>query len=99
MILGQIIHSEGPVWGKRLVKKSGRALRDGGLLLIAEMIPNDTRTGPAVPLLFALNMLLHTEQGDVFTLREYRQWLKEAGFKKVKTIAAPAPSALILASK
>jgi len=99
VILGHIIHSEGEQWGRKLIKKSYGALEDGGLLLIAEMIPNDTRTGPALSLLFGLNMLLHTEQGDVFTMREYRKWLKDAGFKKVTTIEAPAPSPLILARK
>jgi ubiquinone/menaquinone biosynthesis C-methylase UbiE len=99
VILGHIIHSEGEQWGRKLIKKSYRALKDRGQLLIAEMIPNDTRTGPALSLLFGLNMLLHTEQGDVFTMREYRKWLKDAGFKKVTTIEAPAPSPLILATK
>ncbi len=99
VILGHIIHSEGEKWGKKLIKKSYSALRDGGLLLIAEMIPNDTRTGPKIPLVFGLNMLLHTENGDVFTMREYRGWLKEAGFKKVATIEVPSPSPLILATK
>ena len=97
--LGQIIHSEGKIWGEKLIKKSYRALKDGGLLLIAEMVPNDKRTGPVIPLLFGLNMLLHTENGDVFTMREYRDWLKRAGFKKVTTIEAHAPSPLILATK
>ncbi|HEX3036304.1 MAG TPA: class I SAM-dependent methyltransferase, partial [Thermodesulfobacteriota bacterium] len=46
VILGHIIHSEGEKWGKRLIKKSYGALKDGGLLLIAEIIPNDSRTGP-----------------------------------------------------
>jgi ubiquinone/menaquinone biosynthesis C-methylase UbiE len=99
IILGHIIHSEGEKWGKNLVKKSYRALKEGGLLLIAEMVPNDTRTGPIIPLLFALNMLVHTNDGDVFTLKEYREWLKGAGFKKVTTIANPGPSPLILATK
>jgi ubiquinone/menaquinone biosynthesis C-methylase UbiE len=99
VILGHIIHSEGEEWGKKLIKKSYRTLKDGGLLLIAEIIPNDKRTGPLVPLVFGLNMLLHTEQGDVFTLSEYRRWLKETGFKKVNTINAPTPSPLILATK
>ncbi|HEX3036542.1 MAG TPA: class I SAM-dependent methyltransferase [Thermodesulfobacteriota bacterium] len=99
VILGHIIHSEGEKWGKRLIKKSYRVLKDGGLLLIAEIIPNDARTGPRIPLLFGLNMLLHTEQGDVFTMREYREWLKEAGFKKVRTIETLSPSPLILATK
>lgn len=99
VILGHIIHSEGKTWGKKLIKKAYRALRDGGLLLIAEMVPNDARTGPLIPLPFALNMFLHTEHGDVFIMREYRRWLKATGFKKVTTIAAPSPSPLILATK
>ena len=99
VILGHIIHSEGEKWGRKLVKKSYDALKDGGSLLIAEMIPNDTRTGPPLPLLFSLNMLLLTQEGDVFTMREFRGWLKEAGFKSVKTVEIPAPSPLILATK
>jgi 3-hydroxy-5-methyl-1-naphthoate 3-O-methyltransferase len=99
VILGHIIHSEGEKRGKELIRKSYAALRRGGLLLIAEQIPNDARTGPPMALLFGLNMLLHTEEGDVFTLREYRAWLKAAGFRKVTTIPAPAPSPLILATK
>ncbi len=99
VILGHIIHTEGEKWGKKLIQKSSRALKDNGLLLIGEMVPNDDRTGPALPLVFGLNMLLNTENGDVFTMREYREWLKAAGFKKVSTIDAPGPSPLILAAK
>lgn len=99
IILGHIIHSEGEKWGKKLIKKAHRALTDDGLLLIAEMIPNDTRTGPPLPLLFGLNMIAHTEAGDVFTMKQYREWLKDAGFKKITTIDVPSPSPLILATK
>jgi len=99
VILGHIIHTEGEKWGKKLVKRAYRALGDNGLLLIAEMIPNDTRSGPMLPLLFGLNMLVHTEAGDVFTMREYREWLKDAGFRKVQTLDVPGPSPLILATK
>jgi hypothetical protein len=44
-------------------------------------------------------MLLHTDQGDIFTLQEYRQWLKGVGFKKVTTIEVPTPLPLILATR
>ena len=98
-ILGHIIHSEGEKWGKKLIKKMYRILTDNGMLLIAEMIPNDTRSGPMLPLLFGLNMLVHTEAGDVFTMREYRQWLKDAGFRKVQALDVPGPSPPILATK
>jgi 2-polyprenyl-3-methyl-5-hydroxy-6-metoxy-1,4-benzoquinol methylase len=99
VILGHIVHSEGETHGKELLRKSYAALRPGGKLLIAEYVPNDARTGPAMPLLFGLNMLLQTEEGNVFTLREYRTWLRAAGFRKTVTVPVPPPSTVILATK
>jgi 3-hydroxy-5-methyl-1-naphthoate 3-O-methyltransferase len=99
LILGHIIHSEGERRGKELLQKSYAALRAGGTLLIAEYVPNDARTGPAMPLLFGLNMLLQTEEGAVFSMREYRGWLKTAGFRAVSTIAVPPPTNVIIATK
>jgi ubiquinone/menaquinone biosynthesis C-methylase UbiE len=98
VILGHIVHSEGETHGKNLLRKSHAALKPGGKLLIAEYVPNDARTGPAMPLLFGLNMLLQTEEGNVFTFKEYRHWLKAAGFRKVTTMPVPAPSTVILAT-
>jgi ubiquinone/menaquinone biosynthesis C-methylase UbiE len=98
--LGHVIHAVGREAGQRLIERSAAALRDRGMLLIAEFIPNDDRTGPSLPLLFGLNMMLHSPVGDVFTMKDYRSWLKAAGFKTIKAIRTPAaPSPLILASK
>jgi ubiquinone/menaquinone biosynthesis C-methylase UbiE len=99
VILGHIIHTEGEKHGKELVQKCYTALRQGGKLLIAEFVPNDARTGPEMPVLFGLNMLLHTEEGNVFTMREYRAWLKAAGFRKISTIPVPPPATVIVATK
>jgi SAM-dependent methyltransferase len=98
-ILGHILHGGAPGWARGLLRRCCEALSPGGMLLIAEFVPNDERTGPEMALLFGLNMLLNTEAGDVYTMREYREWLKEAGFRKVSTIAAPHVSPLILAAK
>jgi ubiquinone/menaquinone biosynthesis C-methylase UbiE len=99
VILGHIIHTEGEKHGKELLRKAYGALRPGGKLLLAEFMPNDARTGPSMPLLFGLNMLLHTEEGNVFTLREFRSWLKAAGFRKMATVPTPPPATVILATK
>jgi len=99
VILGHILHTEGEKWGKVLIKKSYAALKPGGTLVVAEMIPNDTRTGPPFPLLFGLNMVLHTAEGDVFTMAQLKQWIKQAGFSSIKTVEADGPSPLILATR
>jgi SAM-dependent methyltransferase len=98
-VLGHICHSEGPVHTPALLRKVARALRPGGTLAIVEFVPDDDRSGPAGPLLFALNMLVHTTEGDTFTRAQYAAWLDEAGFRDVVAMPAPAPSPLLLATR
>jgi ubiquinone/menaquinone biosynthesis C-methylase UbiE len=98
-ILGHIVHGEGVERAKQLLRRAFDALKPGGILLIAEFIPNENRTGPALALMFGLNMFVATPEGGVYTMGEYRAWLKEAGFKRVTKLAANAPSPLILAHK
>ncbi len=97
--LGHILHSEGEDRSRKLVAKVAAALAPGGTVAIAEFVPNDDRTGPPLPLVFGVNMLLHTEAGDVFTFRQMAGWLAEAGFADVRQLDAPGPSPLILATK
>ncbi|MGH7985060.1 MAG: methyltransferase [Candidatus Binataceae bacterium] len=99
VILGHILHGQSREWARRLIEKAAGALRGRGMMLIGEFIPNDRRTGPAVPLLFGLNMLVNAPEGDVYTMAEYRTWLKAAGMRSLKTIRAPQASPLILATK
>jgi len=49
VILEHIIHGEGREYGRQLIEKSFGALKAKGVLLIAEFIPNDNRTGPELP--------------------------------------------------
>ncbi|HEY8504482.1 MAG TPA: hypothetical protein VIL46_07860, partial [Gemmataceae bacterium] len=71
----------------------------GGTIAIAEWLVNEDRTGPVNGLIFAVNMLVNTEQGDTFSFGEIRRWLEEAGFTGARELEAPAPSPLILAEK
>ncbi len=98
-ILGNIVHGEGEASTRDLFARIHRALDSGGRLAIADMIPNDERTGPPFPLLFALNMLVHTDQGDTYTLPQYREWLTAAGFARVETIDIGSHSPVIVATK
>jgi len=97
--LGHILHSEGEDRSRQLLTKVFNALVPAGTIAIAEMVPNEDRTGPASALIFAVNMLVHTEEGDAFTFSEIADWLQESGFVNPRQHEVPAPSPLILANK
>ncbi len=97
--LGHILHSEGAERSRRLIKKTFAALAPGGVIAIQEFLPNDERTGPEMPMIFGVNMLVHTEQGDVFPFAEISAWLREAGFVNPRLLEVPSVSPLVLADK
>jgi 3-hydroxy-5-methyl-1-naphthoate 3-O-methyltransferase len=98
-ILGHILHSEGEVNSQRLLQKTAAALAPGGTAVIAEFLVNEERTGSPTGLIFGVNMLVNTDEGDTFSFGEIRRWLEEAGFKDARTVECPGPSPLILATK
>jgi 3-hydroxy-5-methyl-1-naphthoate 3-O-methyltransferase len=97
--LGHILHSEGIERSKALLKKTFSALAPGGTIAIAEFLVNPARTGPVGGLIFAVNMLVNTDTGDTYSFEEISAWLREAGFVEARTLDAPGPSPLILATK
>ena len=97
---GHILHSEGEARSRLLLEKTFDALAPGGTLAIAEILVDANRTAPLPALMFAVNMLVNSDQGDTFSLEEISGWLRDAGFAHVRTVDAPglAPR-LILATK
>ena len=97
--IGHILHSEGPERSRQLLRRVFDALAPGGTVVISEFVPNEDRSGPPGPLIFAVNMIVHTEHGNTFSFAEISAWLQEAGFRHCRQLEAPAPSPLILATK
>jgi ubiquinone/menaquinone biosynthesis C-methylase UbiE len=98
-LLGNIVHSEGERSSRDLFKRLHRALKPGGRIVIMDMIPNDERTGPPFALIFAINMLVNTEEGSTYTLAEYTDWLTEAGFSRIETADIGQHSPIIIGYK
>ena len=97
--IGHILHSEGVERSKKLLRKCYDALAPGGTISIAEFLVNPEHTAPPMGLIFAVNMLVNTDQGDTWSFEEIAGWLKEAGFVNPRQLEAPGPSPLILATK
>jgi hypothetical protein len=52
---------------------------------------------PAV--IFNINMLVNTDEGRVYSFDEIATWLRNCGFRNIRTLEAPCSSPLILADK
>lgn len=96
-VLGHILHSEGERRSRALLARCHQALAPGGVIAIAEFLVEPDRSGPLPSLFFALNMLVHTEEGTTFSFPEIAGWLEEAGFAEPYLLPVPGPSPLILA--
>jgi SAM-dependent methyltransferase len=96
-LLGHILHSEGEARSKTLLSRVREALAPGGTVAIAEFLVDEERTGPPRSLLFAVNMLVHTDLGDTFSFGEIAEWLRAEGFVDERMLDLQGPSPLILA--
>ncbi len=86
VILGHILHSEGKERSRELLSCVFKSLRKGGHVAIAEFLVDDSRTSPQFSAMFAVNMMLVTTDGCVFSHSELSAMLKEAGFMNDRNV-------------
>jgi len=81
--LGAICHQNSREQNRALFAKIHKVLKDGGNVVIRDVVMDPSHTSPEGGALFAVNMLVATEGGGTYTFDEYRQDLCEAGFGEV----------------
>ena len=82
-----VLHIYSPQDNQALFLRALAALNPGGRLLIQDAFLHD-REGlfPEEASLFAVSMLLFTEQGDTYKAVETSTWLTDAGFERIKIL-------------
>ena len=82
-----VLHIYSPDENKALFRRIISAVPPGGRLIIQDAFLHD-RTGlyPEEASLFAVSMLLFTERGNTYARRDTAQWLKEAGYVKIRRV-------------
>jgi (2Fe-2S) ferredoxin/2-polyprenyl-3-methyl-5-hydroxy-6-metoxy-1,4-benzoquinol methylase len=96
ILLSAICHMLGPAANRNLLQRCFAALSPGGRVCIQDFILESDRTSPRSAALFALNMLVGTEEGSTYTREEYRSWLDHIGFVDIQYIALSGPTALVV---
>lgn len=102
VFLSNIIHGESAQTNERLMARLYDSLDPGGRILIKDHIQDESLTYPPAGAVFALLMLLTTEQGRCYSFHEVRQWLERAGFTRVSQTPLPSPpftSSLVIGEK
>jgi hypothetical protein len=78
--LGFILHDWDTAGGSVLLKKIADVAPPGGLLIVAEYLLDENKTGPWHVTRMDLNMLV-AARGQERTAREYAEWISEFGFE------------------
>jgi hypothetical protein len=91
-LLSHILHAEGPVECRNIIRKASAALQPDGLIMIHEFILDNTMDGPLHPALFALNMLLGTSAGQAYSERQIMDMLADANVKNIRRIPIETPN-------
>ena len=82
-----VLHIYSPEDNQRVFRAVARALNPGGRLLIQDAFLTDARDlYPQESNLFAVTMLLFTEAGNTYSIKETRGWLEKAGFHRIRPI-------------
>ena len=66
----------------QFLRKVHGALAPGGRAAIVDLVPNPDRISPPTAAAFSMMMLTTTPSGDAYTLPEYEQMTRDAGFAR-----------------
>ena len=81
-----IIHQNSPAENRSLYRRIAETIEPDGILMIRDVVMEESRTAPPMGALFAVNMLVATDGGNTYALSEIRDALTSAGFTDVKLI-------------
>ena len=98
-LLSNLMHGYGLEENTLLLKKVYDSLPNGGTIIISDLILNEDGCGPEIAVLLSLYFLLITEGGRNYTLSEYEDMLKNAGFVDIKSFRSSGETKFITGAK
>lgn len=99
VLLANVLHLFGEADCRAIVRKAAGAVGEGGRLVVKDLLIEPDRSGPAEGVLFALNMTLFTEQGDVHDAETLEAWLRDADSSApARHRLQSSPGALVLSA-
>ncbi len=99
IFLSNILHMHGEEEIKLILKKCFDSLSENGKLYIHDYFLDEEESSPERAVFFAINMLVHTNEGDCLTFNQMRKLAKECGFSDFHFFETPFQSYVFKAKK
>ena len=99
VFISAVVHINSYNGNVKLIKRCAASLNPRGRIVIQDQVMDDDRINPAGGAIFALNMLVGTEEGDTYTEKEMCEWFEKAGLTFEKRIDVTMGNALMIARR
>lgn len=96
VLVSAVCHALSPLENRDLIGRCYGALAAGGRLVIRDFVLQSDKTRPIQAALFALNMLAATPSGSAYSIDEHVQWMRAAGFGRIRHIGPTRPTSVII---
>jgi 2-polyprenyl-3-methyl-5-hydroxy-6-metoxy-1,4-benzoquinol methylase len=83
ILISQILHAYSTEDNLLILKNCAKALNRYGRIVIQEFSISEDRTHPLQGALFSVNMLVNTQSGRCYSLKEIKRWLSKSGLKNL----------------
>ena len=79
-VIANFLHDFSPERAAAVLRSAHDALPTDGRLVVMEIAPEDDRSGPPLPSVFTVTMIVNTEGGVAYTRAELKAMIAAAGF-------------------
>jgi cyclopropane fatty-acyl-phospholipid synthase-like methyltransferase len=97
VLVANVLHLFGPERNRVLLRQLRGRTTDGGRLLLVDLWTDATHTQPPFAALMAGQFLLHSSEGDVYSVDEAASWLGDTGWQLVEEQALTGTWSLLVA--
>ncbi len=86
VFLGHVCRTEGADGARHLIERAFAALKPEGRLILADYFPDIERKMNPHAVIMGTTMMASTEKGFCFTHQQFSEWLRDAGFERLRLI-------------
>ena len=100
VLLSNVLHLHPATACAELCAAAARRVAPGGAVIIKDFRVDDDRSGPLPGLMFALNMAVYSDGGDVYEVSRIRSWLDQAGLTEIEVVRLQAaPDSMVIVAR